>query len=74
LERGLSSFCLLRFSNELWPGNDAMVSVRSLKGERAVAVYESPWRGSTVSRWDLEIEQYGKGCGTCQANWHNGLQ
>jgi LacI family transcriptional regulator len=61
LERGFRHFAFCGFSKELWAiqrrdGFRAVIEKENLP----VPVYESPWRGSTVSRWDLEIEQIGK--------------
>lgn len=61
MERGFRNFAFCGFSNELW-------AMQRREGFREVAekenlpipVYESPWRGSNVSRWDLEIEHIGK--------------
>jgi LacI family transcriptional regulator len=61
VERGFRHFAFCGFSKELW-------AVQRREGFRAVVgkenlpvpIYESPWRGSTVSRWDLEIEHIGK--------------
>ena len=61
LERGFRHFAFCGFTNELW-------AMQRCEGFREVAekenlpipVYESPWRGSNVSRWDLEIEHIGK--------------
>jgi LacI family transcriptional regulator len=61
MERGFRHFAFCGFTNELW-------AMQRREGFREVAekenppipVYESPWRGSNVSRWDLEIEQIGK--------------
>lgn len=60
-ERGFHHFAFCGFSNELW-------AMQRREGFREVAekenppipVYESPWHGSNVSRWDLEIEHIGK--------------
>jgi len=60
-ERGFHHFAFCGFSNELW-------AMQRREGFREVAekenlpilLYESPWRGSDVSRWDLEIEHIGK--------------
>jgi LacI family transcriptional regulator len=61
VERGFHHFAFCGFSNELW-------AMQRREGFRDVAekenppipVYESPWHGSNVSRWDLEIEHIGK--------------
>jgi len=61
MERGFRNFAFCGFSNELW-------ATQRREGFREVAekengpipIYESPWRGSNVSRWDLEIEHIGK--------------
>jgi len=61
VERGFHHFAFCGFSNELWAGQrrDGFCAVVE-KENVPVPVYESPWRGSTVSRWDLEIEHIGK--------------
>ena len=61
LERGFRNFAFCGFSNELWAtqrreGFCAAVGEQPL----SIPVYESPWRGSAVSRWDLEIQQIGQ--------------
>jgi LacI family transcriptional regulator len=61
VERGFRHFAFCGFSKELWAlqrreGFCAVVEQEYFP----IPVYESPWRGSTVSRWDLEIEHIGK--------------
>jgi LacI family transcriptional regulator len=61
LERGFRNFAFCGFSGELWArqrcdGFCAGVAPENL----TVPVYESPWRGSSVSRWNVEIAQLGK--------------
>jgi LacI family transcriptional regulator len=61
MERGFRNFAFCGFSNELWAkhrreGFCAVVERENL----SIPIYESPWRGSAVSRWDLEIEHIGK--------------
>lgn len=61
MERGFRNFAFCGFSNELWAkqrreGFCAAVA----KEDLSIPIYESPWRGSARSRWDLEIEQIGK--------------
>lgn len=61
LERGFRNFAFCGFSDELWARQrrEGFCEVAE-KENLPVPVYESPWRGSNVSRWDLEIEQIGK--------------
>ncbi|MGA2246667.1 MAG: XylR family transcriptional regulator [Verrucomicrobiota bacterium] len=61
VERGFRNFAFCGFSNELWASQrrDGFRAVVE-KQNSSMPVYESPWRGSTVSRWDLEIERIGK--------------
>ncbi|MDR3459726.1 MAG: XylR family transcriptional regulator [Verrucomicrobiae bacterium] len=61
LERGFHHFAFCGFSKELWAEQrrDGFCAVVGKEGA-PVPVYESPWRGSTVSRWDLEMEHIGK--------------
>jgi LacI family transcriptional regulator len=61
MERGFRNFAFCGFSKELWAkqrreGFCAVVE----KEDLSIPIYESPWRGSAVSRWDLEIEHIGK--------------
>jgi len=61
LERGFRNFAFCGFSQELWArqrreGFCAAVAPDNL----SIPVYESPWRGAAVSRWDLEIEHLGQ--------------
>ncbi len=61
VERGFRNFAFCGFSNELWAaqrrdGFREVVEKESL----SIPVYESSWRGSNVSRWDLEIKHIGK--------------
>ena len=61
MERGFRNFAFCGFSKELWAtqrreGFCAVVKKENL----SIPVYESPWRGSAVSRWDLEVEHIGK--------------
>ena len=61
IERGFRHFAFCGFSNELWAAerrNGFCEVVR--EKEASVPVYESAWRGSTVPRWDLELEQIEK--------------
>ena len=61
LERGFHHFAFCGFSNELWAEQRrAGFCAVAEKAGALVPVYESPWRGSTVSRWDLEMEHIGK--------------
>ena len=61
VERGFRHFGFCGVSNELWAAQrrDGFCSVAGKAGA-TVPIYESPWRGSSVSRWDLEIERIGK--------------
>ena len=61
LERGFRHFAFCGFTNELW-ARQRREGFREIteKDNLPIPVYESPWRGSNVSRWDLEIEQLGK--------------
>jgi LacI family transcriptional regulator len=61
MERGFRHFAFCGFSNELWAirrreGFCEMAGKESLP----IPIYESPWHGSNVYRWDVEIEQIGK--------------
>ncbi|HEY4417660.1 MAG TPA: XylR family transcriptional regulator [Verrucomicrobiae bacterium] len=61
LERGFRNFAFCGFSNELWAAQRRN-GFRSVveKGGSAIPVYESPWHGPAVSRWDLELEHISK--------------
>ena len=61
LERGFRHFAFCGFSNELW-ARQRREGFREVAGKDnlPIPVYESPWRGSNVSRWDVEIKQLGK--------------
>ena len=61
LERGFRHFAFCGFSKELWAAQrrDGFCAIVE-KENLSIPVYESPWRGSGVSRWDLEIEHIGK--------------
>jgi LacI family transcriptional regulator len=61
VERGFRHFAFCGFSNELWAmqRREGFCEVAE-KENLPIPVYESPWRGSNVSRWDLEIEHIGK--------------
>lgn len=61
LERGFRHFAFCGFTNELW-ARQRREGFREVaeKENLPIPVYESPWRGSNVSRWDLEIEHLGK--------------
>ena len=61
LERGFRNFAFCGFSQELWArqrreGFCAAVAPDNL----SIPVYESPWRGAAVTRWDLENEHLGQ--------------
>ena len=61
VERGFHHFAFCGFSHELWAAQrrDGFRAVVEGKN-KPIPVYESPWRGETVSRWDLEIVNVGK--------------
>jgi len=61
VERGFRQFAFCGFSNELWAirRREGFCEIAE-KENLPIPVYESPWRGSSVSRWDLEIEHIGK--------------
>ncbi len=61
VERAFRNFAFCGFSNELWAAQrrDGFRSVVE-KGNPSIPIYESPWRGPKVSRWDLEIKRIGK--------------
>jgi LacI family transcriptional regulator len=61
LERGFRHFAFCGFTNELWARQrrEGFCEVAE-KDNLPVPVYESPWRGLNVSRWDLEIKHIGK--------------
>ncbi|HEX4342853.1 MAG TPA: DNA-binding transcriptional regulator [Verrucomicrobiae bacterium] len=61
VERGFRNFAFCGFSNELWAAQrrDGFRSTVE-KEKQPIPVYESSWRGSNVSRWDLEIKHIGK--------------
>jgi len=60
VERGFRNFAFCGFSDELWAAQ-RRDGFRAAVGKEnpAIPVYESPWRGSNVSRWDLEIKRIG---------------
>jgi LacI family transcriptional regulator len=61
VERGFRHFAFCGVSNELWAGQrrDGFRAVVE-RDDLPLPVYESPWRGSSVSRWDLEIQRIGE--------------
>ena len=61
LERGFRHFAFCGFSQELWAQQrrDGFREVIE-KEQLPVPVYESFWRGPSVLRWDLDIEQIGE--------------
>jgi LacI family transcriptional regulator len=61
VEHGFRHFAFCGFSNELWAirRREGFCEVAE-KENMPIPVYESPWRGSNVSRWDLEIGHIGK--------------
>jgi len=61
VERGFRNFAFCGVSNELWAGQrrDGFRAVVE-RDDLPLPVYESPWRGSSVSRWDLEIQRIGE--------------
>ncbi|MFO1515284.1 MAG: XylR family transcriptional regulator, partial [Verrucomicrobiota bacterium] len=56
LERGYRHFAFAGFSNELWATQrrDGFRTVIEAHGH-PVSVFESPWRGSNVPRWDKDL-------------------
>ncbi|MGA2749042.1 MAG: XylR family transcriptional regulator [Verrucomicrobiota bacterium] len=61
VERGFHHFAFCGFSRELWAAQrrDGFRAVVE-KEIMSIPVYESPWRGPSVSRWDLEIGRLGR--------------
>jgi LacI family transcriptional regulator len=57
LERGYRHFAFCGFSGELWAARrrDGFRAVIEAQGY-PVSVYESPWRGPDVPRWDKDID------------------
>src|SRR5258708_10922863 len=58
LERGFRSFGFWGFANELWSRqrfNGFCSGVPRNNGP--VSLYETPWRGQNVPRWDQDIQQ-----------------
>jgi LacI family transcriptional regulator len=58
LERGFRNFAFCGFANELWSRqrfNGFCSSVPRNNGP--VSLYETPWRGQNVPRWDQDIQQ-----------------
>lgn len=58
LERGFRHFAFAGFSGELWAtqrrdGFRAAIAARGFP----VSVYESPWRGADVPRWDKDLNE-----------------
>jgi len=61
LERGFRNFAFCGFSQELWARQRREGFCAAVEKENlSIPVYESPWRGSAVSRWDVEIQQIGQ--------------
>ena len=61
LERGFRQLAFCGFTNELWARQRRNGFREIIEKENLhVPIYESPWRGSNVSRWDLEIEHLGE--------------
>lgn len=58
LERGFRHFAFCGFSNELWARQrrDGFCAA-ARKENQTIPLYESPWRGATVPRWDVELAQ-----------------
>lgn len=60
-ERGFRHFAFCGFSNEMWAMQRRDGFCAAVEKENSpIPVYESPWHGAAVSRWDLEIEHIGK--------------
>ncbi len=57
LERGYQNFAFAGFRDELWAAQrrDGFRAVIEAKGFQ-VAVYESPWRGPDMPRWDKDLD------------------
>jgi LacI family transcriptional regulator len=61
LERGFRNFAFCGFANELWSlqrfnGFCSAVSQTNVP----ISLYETPWRGPNILRWDQDIEQIAK--------------
>jgi LacI family transcriptional regulator, galactose operon repressor len=61
LERGFRNFAFCGFANELWSlqrfnGFCSAVSQNHVP----ISLYETPWRGPNILRWDQDIEQIAK--------------
>lgn len=56
LERGYRHFAFAGFSNELWATQRRDGFCREITAHGfPVSVYESPWRGAAVPRWDKDL-------------------
>lgn len=57
LERGFQNFAFCGFANELW-SKQRFKGFCSVVGQKNVlSLYETPWRGPNIPRWDEDIEQ-----------------
>jgi LacI family transcriptional regulator len=64
LEKGFRNFAFCGFAGELW-STQRFKGFCSVVPQKNVPLYETPWRGPNIPRWDRDIEQI--------ANWVIGL-
>jgi LacI family transcriptional regulator len=58
LERGLRNFAFCGFANELWSQQRFKGFCSAVRQKNVpVSLYETPWRGPNMPRWDEDIEQ-----------------
>jgi LacI family transcriptional regulator len=58
LERGFRNFAFCGFAQELWSQQRYQGFCSTILDQgRSVSLYESPWRGQNMTRWDKDMEQ-----------------
>lgn len=61
VDRGFRCFAFCGFGNERWSAQRRDGFRTVVESEQPpIPIYESPWRGSRASRWDVEIRHLGK--------------
>jgi LacI family transcriptional regulator len=59
LEKGFRNFAFCGFANELW-STQRFNGFCSAVQQKNIPLYETPWRGPNMPRWDQDIEQIEK--------------
>ena len=58
LERGFRNFAFCGFANELWSQQRYTGFCSGIRRKNVpISLYETPWRGPSMPRWDKDIEQ-----------------